>query len=157
MTEAELVRLRPHRIRVVCWIGALAVLVLFTIIGTGLRGATGQTHAAFQRGDQFAMIGLGVLLAAGILLFTRPRVEADLRGVRVRNVFSSHYLPWEVVRSVSFPRGSAWATLELHDDDLLPMIALQVADKERAVAGVRALRALHEAHRDVQRHAPAED
>ncbi|HEX5540543.1 MAG TPA: PH domain-containing protein [Micromonospora sp.] len=147
MTRTDVVRLRPHRIRIVCWTGAAAVLVLFTFIATGLRGPTGQTHATFQRGDQFAMIGLGVLIAAGILLFSRPRVEADIRGVQVRNVFSSHYLPWEVVRSVSFRRGAAWASLELHDDDSLPMIALQVADKERAVAGVRALRELHEAHR----------
>lgn len=120
--------------------------MIFSLVGTGLRGSTGQGNATFQRGDQFAMIGLGVLIAAGILLFTRPRVEADERGVRVRNVVGSYDLPWEVVRRVSFERGAAWASLELHDDDLVPMIALQTVDKERAVAGVRALRALHADH-----------
>lgn len=126
-----------------CWISAAATLLLFTVAGIGLEGSTGVGNATFQRGDRFAMIGLGVLIAAGILLFTRPRVEADERGVRVRNVFSSYDLPWEVIRAVRFDRGAPWADLELHDDELIPMMALQVVDKERAVAGVRALRALH--------------
>ncbi|BCJ67918.1 hypothetical protein Prubr_49390 [Polymorphospora rubra] len=52
-------------------------------------------------------------------------------------------LPWDVVRSVRFDRGSAWASVELHDDELIPVLALQVVDKEHAVDGVRALRALH--------------
>lgn len=34
-----------------------------------------------------------------------------------------------------FDRGAPWASLELHDDDLLPMVALQAADKELAVEG----------------------
>jgi len=131
---------------VVCWSLAAAVVVLFTLVGTGLRGPTGEGAATFQRGDQFAMIGLGVLGALVILLFTRPAVEADARGIRVRNVLGSYDLPWEVVRTVRFDRGSAWASLELHDDDLVPMLAVQAVDRERAVAGVRALRALHAAH-----------
>lgn len=126
-----------------CWGLAVAVVVFFSIVGTTLRGAIGEGPAVFQRGDQFAMIGLGVLIAAGILLFTRPRVEADAQGIRVRNLVGSHDLPWELVRAVRFDRGSAWASLELHDDELIPMLAVQVVDKERAVAGVRALRALH--------------
>jgi hypothetical protein len=146
VTEPDVVRLRPRRILVVCWSAAAAVVVLFTVIGTGLRGSTGDGNAVFRAGDQLAMIGLGVLGALGILLFTRPRVEADARGVRVRNVIGGYDLPWEVVRAVRFERGSAWAHLELHDDDVVPVMALQVADKEHAVAGVRALRARLAAH-----------
>ncbi len=113
----------------------------FSAIATSLHGSTGEGDAV-QRGDQFAMIGLGVLVALGILLFTRPRVEADMKRVRVRNVISSYEVPWELVRAVRFNRGAPWAGLELQDDDQLMMIALQAVDKERAVAGVRALRTL---------------
>jgi hypothetical protein len=149
VTDSDVVRLRPHRIRVTCWVLAAALLVIFTLVSTALRGGTGEGTATFQRGDQLAMIGLGLFGAAGILLFTRPRVEADARGVRVRNVFGSYELPWEVVRAVRFDRGEAWASLELHDDDLVSMVALQAVDRELAVEGVRALRALHAAHREV--------
>ncbi|WP_375735180.1 PH domain-containing protein [Polymorphospora lycopeni] len=143
VSDSAVVRLRPRRIRKTCWALAAAVVVLFTVVGTALRGPTGDGMGTFQRGDQFAMIGLGVLIAAGILMFTRPRVEADAEGVRIRNVLGSWDLPWDVVRSVRFDRGSAWASVELHDDELIPVLALQVVDKEHAVEGVRALRALH--------------
>jgi hypothetical protein len=121
-------------------------VLLFAAVGTALTGPTGDGYGAFQRGDQFAMIGLGLLGAFVILLFTRPRVEADAHGVRVRNVIGSYDLPWDVVRAVRFDRGSAWASLELPDDELVPVLALQVVDRERAVAGVLALRALHARH-----------
>ncbi|MET8121181.1 PH domain-containing protein [Micromonospora sp. NPDC005189] len=146
MSETELIRLKPRRIRMVCWSAAIALLVVFALVATSLSGPTGDGYGSFQRGDQIAMIGLGVFGALGFLMFTRPRVEADARGVRVRNVISSYELPWEVVRGIRFDRGAPWATLELHDDDLLPMIALQAADKELAVEGVRALRRLHQEH-----------
>ncbi|MER5336143.1 PH domain-containing protein [Micromonospora sp. NPDC002717] len=146
MSETETIRLRPRRIRVVCWASAAVLLVVFSLVATSLSGATGNGYGSFQRGDQIAMVGLGVFGALGFLLFTRPRVEADGRGVRVRNVLGSYELPWEVVRGVRFDRGAPWASLELHDDDLLPMVALQAADKELAVEGVRALRRLHQAH-----------
>nr|WP_218906812.1 PH domain-containing protein [Micromonospora jinlongensis] len=146
VSETELVRLKPRRIRVVCWSAAVALVVVFGLVATSLSGPTGDGYGSFQRGDQIAMVGLGIFGALGFLLFTRPRVEADARGVRVRNIISSYELPWEVVRGVRFDRGAPWASLDLHDDDLLPMIALQAADKELAVDGVRALRRLHEAH-----------
>ncbi|MGI5521936.1 PH domain-containing protein [Micromonospora sp. CA-259024] len=146
MSETELVRLKPRRIRVVCWSAAAALVVVFALVATSLSGPTGNGYGSFQRGDQIAMIGLGVFGALGFLLFTRPRVEADARGIRVRNVISSYELPWEVVRGVRFDRGAPWASLELHDDDLMPIVALQAADKELAVEGVRALRRLHQAH-----------
>ncbi|ASW54702.1 PH domain-containing protein [Plantactinospora sp. KBS50] len=146
MSEPDVVRLRPLRARLVCWISAAAVLIVFTAVATSLHGSTGEGRATFQRGDQLAMVGLGVLAALGILLFTRPRVEADDRGVRVRNIIGAYDLPWDVVKAVRFGRGSPWASLELYDDESVQLLAVQAADKERAVAGVRELRRLHERH-----------
>ncbi|MEO3747529.1 PH domain-containing protein [Plantactinospora sp. B5E13] len=132
----------------VCWILAPALVLMFTLLSIGLHGSTGSGQATFQRGDQLAMIGLGLLVAGVVLLFTRPRVVGDARGIRVRNVFGGYELPWDAVRGIRFNRGSAWASVELDDDELLPILALQVVDRERAVDGVRALRALHVAHRE---------
>jgi hypothetical protein len=142
------VEYRPKRIRWVAGIAALAVVVLFTVLSFGLHGATGDGMGQFERGDQTAMIGLGVLIGAGILTLTRPRVRADAERIRVRNVIGGYDLPWSVVRAVRFDRHSAWAVLELHDDETVPVHALQAADKQYAVEGVRALRALHTAAAD---------
>lgn len=150
VSGSEVVRLRPHRVRIVCWVAAIALVAVFSAVATSLRGPTGLGAATFQRGDQFAMIGLGVAGALAILMFTRPRVEADGRGIRVQNVIGSYDLPWDVVRAVRFDRGASWASLELADDDEVPIIALQAADKERAVAGVRCLRELHRRHQERQ-------
>ena len=142
---------KPHRARIICWIVAPIVLVVFVLITTGLHGKTGDGPGTFQRGDSIAMIGLGVLAAGGVLLFTRPRVIADLEGVKVRNVFGSYEVSWDVVRTVTFGRGAPWLTLDLYDDDVLTVMAVQAADKDHAIRAARALRALHAAHAEAAR------
>ena len=116
---------RPRRARKAAVVAAVAVVVLFTAVSFGLTGSTGEGQAVFQRGDQAAMIGLGFAFAAGILLFLRPKVAADERGVRVQNVIGAYDLPWEVVREVRFDRGASFASLELEDDELVTIVALQ--------------------------------
>jgi len=137
---------RPKRIRFVAGTAAAAVVVLFTAVSFGLRGSAGfENSGRFERGDQAAMIGLGVLIALGILALTRPRVSADADGIKIRNIVGGYELPWSVVRAVRFDRKSPWAMLDLYDDDQVALHALQAADKEYAVEGVRTLRALREA------------
>lgn len=137
------VTFRPRRIRRVCWVLAPLVVVVFTVLGLALSGSTGEGGGAFGTSDRFAMAGLGVLMALAILLFTRPKVSADRTSVQIQNVIGGYDLPWQVVRAVRFERGNPWLTLELHDDDVVAVMAVQAADKEHAVAAARALRALH--------------
>lgn len=143
-------RVRPRRVRVVAWVAAAAIVVLFSFVATALRGPTGEGTAVFQPGDQAAMVGLGLLAAAGVLLFARPRVEADTQVIKIKNIIGGYQLPWQIVRAVRFDRGAAWVSLELEDDDLVPVMAIQRVDGEHAVTAVRALRALHAASRDSQ-------
>jgi hypothetical protein len=145
MSEPEVVSLRPRKARIVCGIAAALVLAVFTGVGLALSGPVNSGPAVFGTGDKVAMIALGVLAALGVLMLARPRVIADSRGIRVRNLIGQHELPWSAVRAVRFHRGSPWASLELIDDDMLAVMAVQAIDKEYAVQGVRALRALHAA------------
>ncbi|MCW2567515.1 MAG: hypothetical protein JWN54_1612 [Mycobacterium sp.] len=137
---------RPHRLRVVAWVCAVAILAVFSLVATALTGPT-EGGGSFARGDQLAMVGLGVLIAAGVLLFARPRVWADSRGVRIRNVFASYELPWEVVRGVRFDDSSPWAALDLQDDDTVALMAIQRSDHAQSLLAIRGLRALHAEHR----------
>jgi hypothetical protein len=142
------VSFRPRRLRKMSWVLAAAIVIVCTSVSFGLHGSLGDgAPGAFQRGDQLAMIGLGVVAAIGVLMFARPRVVADQHMVHIRNVIGGYDLPWEVVRSVRFSRGSAWASLELEDDDLVGVLAIQANDKEYAVGAVRTLRALLEENR----------
>ncbi len=141
-----IVRARPQRLRRVCWISATAIALVFTAMAVILRRGTDH-GVVFHTGDQIALGGLGVLLAAGVLAFTRPSVEADERGVRVRNVVGSYELPWEVVRAVRFDRGSPWVVLDLADDDQVAVMAIQATDRDYALAAVTGMRELLAASR----------
>jgi hypothetical protein len=137
---------RPRRATRVARILAVVVALIFAAVATALHGRTEGEQGVFQTSDQVAMVGLGLLAAAGILLFTRPRCSADAHGIRIRNIVGGYDLPWNVVRAVVFHRGSPWASLELRDDDLVAIMAIQAADKLYAVEAVRGLRALLAAH-----------
>jgi hypothetical protein len=132
--------------RLVCGSVAAVVVVVMVVVGLLLTSSSTGT-VSFQTSDQVAMIVLGVLIGAGILLLGRSRVDADAEGVRVRNILATHRLPWDLVRAVRFEGGSAWATLALANGDELSVLALQAADKERAADAVEGLRALLAASR----------
>lgn len=137
---------RPRRLTVVCRLSALALLAVFGVLAVLLpRGAAGGQ--VFALADQLAFFGLGVLLAAAVLAFTRLRVEADAAGVRVRGYLGERTLPWAVVAAVRLDPGAPWASLELQDDDTVALLAVQTADGERAVEAVLALRRLLAASR----------
>jgi hypothetical protein len=140
VTDQPLV-LRPHRLTRICWASALLVVAVFALVGWGLTRSEGD--AGFGTADAVAMTGLGVVLGAAALSFTRARVVAGADGVRVRNVLGETGVPWQVVRSVRFDPGASWASLELQDDDTIPLLAVQANDGRRAVEAVEALRALH--------------
>ena len=74
---------------------------------------------------------------------------ADADGVEVRNAGWPRYLPWELVRAVSFPDGASWARLDLPDYEYVPVLAVQAVDGMRAVEAIRGLRALHAARASV--------
>jgi hypothetical protein len=139
--------------RVICAGAAAAVLTVLVVVGVLLKSSSTGV-VSFSTADQVAMIGLGVLLAAGILLLGRPRVDADATGIRVRNILGSHDLPWTAVRSVRFDPKSAWASLLLVTGEEIAVLAVQSADAERAVTAVEGLRALLAAHRPPEPRRP---
>lgn len=132
---------RPRRLTWVCWGVAVVVVLVFAGLGAALRGS-GEGTAQFRLGDQIALTLLGGLMAGAALLLTRPRVVADADGIRVRNVLGFTTLPWGVVARVRFDDGDSWASLDLHDDDSVALLAVQANDGDRAVETVLALRRL---------------
>jgi hypothetical protein len=144
MTVSSRLDVRPRRARWVAIVVAVVLLVVFTMVGVLLRRTS--TGVYFTTADQVAMIVLGVFLAGLALLFTLPRLRADEHGVYVRNIMSSHHLPWPLVQRVSFPDGASWARLELPGDEYIAVLAIQAADGPHAVAAMQALRELHRQH-----------
>ncbi|MGY1807877.1 PH domain-containing protein [Blastococcus sp. SYSU D00669] len=134
----------PRVMRAVC--AALALVVLAVMVWVAITLPESSTGVVqFGTVDQLAVLGLGILVALGIALLGRPRVDADAEGIRVRNLFTSHALPWSAVRAVRFGRKARWASLELPNGEEIALMAVQAVDREHAVAALDGLRALHAA------------
>jgi hypothetical protein len=137
---------RPRKSRIGAWIGAVIAFGGFTALSFTLGSETFE-GGTITWPDQAAMVGLGVIGAGIALSFLRLRVRADAKGIEVTNVASKRYFPWQVVTAVNFTDKMTWATVELADDDEMSIMAVQVSDKERAVAAIKHLRALLEQSR----------
>jgi Bacterial PH domain len=128
--------------RLVCALVGAVVVAVMAYVAVGLKETT-NTVVTYRTSDQVAIVGLGLVLAAGVLFLGRSRVDADADGVRVRNVVVHHRLPWQAVRAVRFERKSPWASLLLENGDEISMLAVQAVDGERAAVAIEGLRALH--------------
>jgi hypothetical protein len=131
----------PRKLRRICSGLAAVVVVIFGAVALLLTRGEGDEQI-FGPADQVAFFGIGLLIAAGVLVLTRFRVRADETGIWVRNSLGERYFPWGVVVAIHLPEGATWAQLELHDDETVALLALQVSDGDRAVDVLLALRRL---------------
>lgn len=141
-TEPAPLTVRPRRIAIYAAIGAAAVVAVGIFVALKLRSS--DTGVIFRTSDALAMAGLGLLFAGGLMLTARPRLRADAAGLRVRNIVGERFVPWPVVERIAFPEGAVWAQLELADDEVMSVMAIQSMDKERAVVALHGVRALHD-------------
>ena len=69
-------------------------------------------------------------------------MRANEDGVQVTNIIGTRFYPWLVVYGLTFPKGSRMARLELPDFEYVPLWAIHVGDKERALRAVDDFRVL---------------
>ncbi|MFZ2178549.1 MAG: PH domain-containing protein [Rhodococcus sp. (in: high G+C Gram-positive bacteria)] len=136
-TEWELVA-TPRKSKRWAIAAAVFLVVVHVTFAILLRGES--TGVYFRLADQLAFAGIGCLLAAAVLLLTRPRLRVSRRGVAVRNVLGERIVDWDLCLGLSFPDGAAWARLELPDDEHISVMAIQSNDREYAVDAVRRFR-----------------
>lgn len=133
-------QVRPHVTPYFVYAAAFLIAAIHITVGLLLK--VGSSGVIFRTADQIAMGLLGIVLGSLVLLFARPRLRAGAPGVSVRNLLGYRLIPWSEVVDISFPRGARWARLELPDDEYTPLMAIQAADKARAVQAMDRLRDL---------------
>lgn len=122
---------------------ACGVAALIAVAGITVAVFNNRSSGAFLRfADQVAMAGLALLLAASVLLLTRPRLKVGPAGLAVRTLLEYRLVPWTEVVDVSFPPGRRWARIDLPANEYLPVVAIQLIDRERAVAAMDTIREL---------------
>ncbi len=140
---------RPYKSARISIVVAAVVLVAFLICAVLLPRTT--DGVTFTGADQVGIFGCGVLVAIGILCFTRPRLRAGASGVDTRSFFGGYrHVDWGLVTAVEFPPKGRFARLVLPGDELVTLYAVQRGDAERSVVIMRQLRALHAAHSDAR-------
>lgn len=131
---------------------ASGVAVLIAAVGITIavllrKESTGPT---LRVADQFAMAGLALILAASALLLTRPRVKVGRRGLAVRNILEYRLIGWDEVVDVAIPPGRRWARVELGHNEYVPVLAIQVVDRERAAVAMETVRESMARHRGTE-------
>ncbi len=150
MTDWDL-EVRPHLTPYFAYGAAALILAAHVTVGVLLKIAS--TGVIFQTADQVAIALLGAVIAGVVLLFARPRLRIGASGVAVRNLLGYRLIPWSDVVGVSFPVGARWARVDLHDDEYVPVLAIQAVDKNRAVDAMDRVRDLVERYRpDINSH-----
>ena len=147
MSENWDLQVRPHLTSYFAYGAAILILAAHVVVGVLLKARS--TGVVFQTADQFAMAGLGAVIAGAVLLFARPRLRVGKNGLAVRNMLGEKLIAWPDMVGVSFPMGARWARVDLPDDEYVPLMAIQSVDKERAVAAMDRVREL------VSRYRPA--
>lgn len=130
---------RPRKLRQL----AVGVAALIAVSGIVVAVFNNRSSGAYLRpADQIAMGGIALMLAGGVLVLTRPRVRVGRQGLLVRNVVDDRLIPWSEVVDVSFPPGKRWARVEIGAYEYVPLVAIQLADRERAVDAMDTVRDL---------------
>jgi hypothetical protein len=114
---------RPRRGRVLPLAMAAVAVLVCTVVALGM-GAAGE----WAVGDQLALVGLGLGIAAFLGRYASIRAVPDATGLTVRNLMLTRRVTWDEVLEVRFPDGAPWVTLELDDTDELAVMAIQRAD-----------------------------
>ncbi|GAT09580.1 hypothetical protein AU184_05505 [Mycolicibacterium novocastrense] len=130
MTDWD-VEIRPHLAPYFAYAAAAVILAAHVTVGALLK--ISSTGVIFRTADQVAIALLGVVIAAVVLMFARPRLRVGASGVTVRNLVGDKTIPWSDVVDISFPRGARWARVDLPDDEYIPIMAIQAVDKGRAI------------------------
>ncbi|ANY23447.1 MULTISPECIES: PH domain-containing protein [Gordonia] len=134
------------------WAIAAAVVVLaihitfgllLTIDDVGVRNLGGS--------DQVAIILIGVLVSAAILLFTRPRLRVGAAGVEVRNLATVRLFEWDRVLGLTYPEKGFGAWLLFPADEHITVLAVQAGDGQRAIDAMGRFRELEERYRGTVR------
>lgn len=89
---------RPRKVRLVAAAAAVALVITFSLLALALSGDA--TGVYFRVADQESMVLLGVLLAAGVLLLTRPRRRAN--DVKIHTSWV-HHNPHPMIKNTSTP------------------------------------------------------
>ncbi|WP_433888149.1 PH domain-containing protein [Streptomyces sp. CA-111067] len=136
------VTFRPLLTRVVLLTMAVGVVVTFSTVAAMMPHSG---PSPWSTGDRVTVAVTGVLIAALVVLLSRPKAVAARDGLTVVNLTVKRKLDWAEVLAVNLRPGDAWVHLDLADGTTLAVMGIQPGiARERAIRDARLLRSLAE-------------
>ncbi|MBB6121472.1 PH domain-containing protein [Nocardiopsis algeriensis] len=126
---------RPRAMRWVAYGLALLIVATLAVLAALLPENWSAT-------DRVMLVGMGLLIAAGLHLMARPRLVAGEDSVTVVNSIRTHVLSWAEIVDIRMPVGEPWPSVDLSDGTTLAVMGIQSADGETARRGVEEFRDL---------------
>jgi Bacterial PH domain len=142
---------RPRRVRMIVIISTLAICVL-AVIGWLLLPA--DIRVLFPLTHRLALLAIWAFLIVIMVALASSYVRADTQGLKIRNVFRVHHVPWARVHKIILRPGDPWAQVLLKPPDGQPfeadldadrrsLMGIQAVDGPRATAAVNEIRVRH--------------
>ena len=138
---------RPRRARIV-GLGMAAV-----VAAGGIAFAVALPYSAsspYGPGDRIGIAIVALVIAGGLLVLIRPRLDADESGLTVTNFLHRRRVGWAEVVGLDMAPTESWLALDLSDGTSLPVVAVQTADGARFRRSVAELQALLDARAAAQ-------
>jgi hypothetical protein len=133
--------LRSSRISIAV---SIVIIVVFGVTALVMPRDNAGVHFFWK--DQLGTAFIGLIIGGTALLPTRPRLRADINGIHARAFLGSpRMIPWNLVKTVEFPRKLRFARVVLPADETLALYAVQRLDREHSVEVMHGLRALYRA------------
>lgn len=129
---------RPRLGRAVPYALAVVVVVGFVVVAELL---TSEGRGGARWIDRALLIGFGLAAAWVLHRLASVRIEADVEGLTVVNIFRRRRLEWAEVLGVRLSSGDPWVALDLADGTTMAAMGIQGADGARGLADARALAA----------------
>ncbi len=123
--------IRPRRLRVVATVFAL-VLIALTLYGWFALPA--EIQVLFTLSQRLTLLGVLALLVGIMVALALSVTRADEHGLRFRNGFRTHTVPWNRVHRIMLRRGDPWAFVLLTPADGTAFTADFDAEKRQLMA-----------------------
>lgn len=135
------VEARPIKTARIANASAALALIVFIVVALVMKKE--NAGAYFGDTDQVFTVVIGLIVAGGLRLPTRPRMRADATAVYTRSYLGNYRtIPWEAVVAVEFPKSVRFARLRLPAEETLAIYAIQRMDGPYAIEVMGKLRAL---------------
>jgi hypothetical protein len=140
---------RPRRARLVVYICAAALVV--TLVALALALPHGHAHS-WGTGSRLALVGLALVVSAGLHRLADVRIETDETGVTVVNVVGRRRLEWAQIVGVRLTRDDSWLVLDLDDGQAMQAMGIAKSEGDAAQAQAREFARLVKEHSRVPGH-----